>query len=239
VAQGCACLADLRYEPAIEEEIVHAPGDTMSDESKDLAAGDLASGDVTDLILHDIQAGVLAPGSWLKQIDLERRYKRGRPDIRRALDRLSQKRLVEHVPHRGYHVYEPDGQQAAEVAEIRVVLETAWVDRIIANATENDIEALRALAERFQALILGGTVIDLYETNLAFHNKLISIAGNRELAALVLDIRQRTSSAPVSQWKTLGRVERSAAEHHAMVDALAARDEEALQHLVTEHIRQP
>lgn len=211
----------------------------MRDDNKAADADDDLSVDVTDLILHDIQAGVLAPGSWLKQIDLERRYKRGRPDIRRALDRLAQKRLVEHVPNRGYHVYEPDGEQAAEVAEIRVVLETSWVDRIVAHVTHSDIDALRTLAERFEALILGGTVIELYETNLAFHGKLISLCGNRELTALVMEIRQRTSSAPVSQWKTLGRVERSAAEHHAMVDALAARDAAALARLLTQHIRQP
>ncbi|MBN8933883.1 MAG: GntR family transcriptional regulator, partial [Rhizobium pusense] len=56
--------------------------------------------DVTDLILHDIQTGILAPGAWLKQIDLEQRYRCGRPEIRRALDRLAQKRIVEHVPNR-------------------------------------------------------------------------------------------------------------------------------------------
>jgi DNA-binding GntR family transcriptional regulator len=30
--------------------------------------------DVTELILQDILAGRLPPGTWLKQIDLERRY---------------------------------------------------------------------------------------------------------------------------------------------------------------------
>ncbi|CAJ0999516.1 hypothetical protein SODG_001412 [Sodalis praecaptivus] len=66
---------------------------------------------VTELILHDIQTGLLAPGAWLKQIDLEQRYRCGRPEVRRALDRLAQKRLVAHVPNRGYHVYRPDGRQ--------------------------------------------------------------------------------------------------------------------------------
>ena len=53
---------------------------------------------------QDILAGVLLPGTWLKQIDLERRYKCTRPEVRRALDRLAQKRLVEHVPNRGFRV---------------------------------------------------------------------------------------------------------------------------------------
>ncbi|WOS62458.1 GntR family transcriptional regulator [Sinorhizobium fredii] len=194
--------------------------------------------DVTDLILHDIQTGVLAPGSWLKQIDLEQRYQCTRPEVRRALDRLAQRRLVEHVPNRGYHVYEPDGRQAAEVSEIRILLEAGVAGKIAANASKPDVESLRDLALRFDALILEGTPIELYEANLAFHHRLLSLCGNKELVNLVTEIRQRTSSAPVSQWKTRARIEQSSREHHQMIDAVAAGDGAALQEAIARHIRQ-
>ncbi|WP_406702332.1 hypothetical protein [Sodalis sp.] len=51
---------------------------------------------ITELILHDIQTSLLGPGTWLKQIYLEQRYRCGRPEVRRALDRLTQKRLMVH-----------------------------------------------------------------------------------------------------------------------------------------------
>ncbi|MGR9249105.1 GntR family transcriptional regulator [Rhizobium leguminosarum] len=57
---------------------------------------------MTDDVRQDILPGVLLPGTWLKQIDLERRYKCTRPEVRRALDRLAQKRLVKHVQNRDY-----------------------------------------------------------------------------------------------------------------------------------------
>lgn len=195
--------------------------------------------DVTDLILHDIQTGILTPGSWLKQVDLERRYNCGRNQIRRALDRLAQKRLVEHVPNRGYHVYEPDGKQASEVAEIRIILETAIAGRIVANATESDIRALRALAERFDQFVLNGTILQLYEVNLSFHHHLVSLGGNHELTTIINEIRQRTSSAPVSQWRTRARIDVSAKEHHRMIDAIIARDAETLRQIIIQHISQP
>ncbi len=194
--------------------------------------------DVTDLILHDIQTGILASGSWLKQVDLERRYNCGRNQVRRALDRLAQKRLVEHVPNRGYHVYEPDGKQAAEVAEIRIILETAIAGKIATNATQGDIRTLRSLAEQFDQLVLNGTMLQLYEVNLSFHHYLISLGGNQELTTLVNEIRQRTSSAPVSQWRTRARIEVSAKEHHQMIDAIVARDGETLRQLLIRHISQ-
>lgn len=194
--------------------------------------------DVTELILQDILAGRLPPGTWLKQIDLERRYSCTRPEVRRALDRLVQKRLVEHVPNRGYHVHEQDGRRAQEVSDIRVILETAVSDRIIANAGEADVANLRALASRFDELVLTGTMLELYEANLAFHRHLLALAGNQELVELITEIRQRTSSAPVSQWRTRARIEQSGHEHQLMVDAIEKRDVDMLKELTRRHILQ-
>ncbi|OCP35616.1 GntR family transcriptional regulator [Ensifer sp. LC163] len=194
--------------------------------------------DVTDLVLEDILTGVLPAGTWLKQIDLEKRYDCTRPEVRRALDRLSQKRLVEHVPNRGYHVYLPDGRRAQEVSDIRVILETAVADLMVERATPESIARLRALANHFDEMTMVGTVLEHYEANLAFHRELLLLSGNNELVDLVSEIRQRTSSAPVSQWRTRARVERSAREHHMMVDALEARDIARLKRLIEAHIRQ-
>ncbi|AHF75952.1 GntR family transcriptional regulator [Sodalis praecaptivus] len=193
---------------------------------------------VTELILHDIQTGLLAPGAWLKQIDLEQRYRCGRPEVRRALDRLAQKRLVAHVPNRGYHVYRPDGRQEGEVAEIRILLETGVAGRIVTAATATDIALLERLAAEFARLMADGTTLELYEANLAFHHHLLSLCGNQELVALVAEIRQRTSAAPVHQWTTRARIAQSAREHDEMIDAVRQGDGERLRTVMTRHIRQ-
>ena len=205
----------------------------MKDEPESASARD-----VTDFILQDILAGVLLPGTWLKQIDLERRYKCTRPEVRRALDRLAQRRLVEHVPNRGYHVYEPDGRRAQEVSEIRIILETAIAATIVSNAAADEIAKLRKLADHFDLMVLNGTMLELYEANLAFHRQLLTLGGNLELVDLITEIRQRTSSAPVSQWRTRARVEQSGREHHLMIDAIAAGNVEKLKELVRQHILQ-
>lgn len=194
--------------------------------------------DATQLILQDIQSGIYAPGAWLKQIDLETRYGRGRNQIRRALDRLALKRVVVHVPNRGYHVYQSDGKQWDDIAEIRIMLETGIAAKVIARATPADILALRMLAERFQGLIATGTTLELYEANLNFHRAYIALSGNEELHAVIAELRQRTSSAPVSQWHTRSRIEMSAAEHLQMVDCIEDRDEIRLKSLVRRHILQ-
>ena len=194
---------------------------------------------VADLIARDVRAGSFAPGTWLKQIDLEQRYGFGRPDIRRALDYLTQKRLVQHVPNRGYHVVLPDSDQTAHILELRVILETAAVDSIVANATSAAIARIDTLARTFDEMILHGTVLDQYEANLAFHRELLSLCSNPELFNLVTDLRSRTSSALAGQWSTRARVEQSSREHHAMIKALEARDAQQLKDIIALHIRQP
>jgi DNA-binding GntR family transcriptional regulator len=197
-----------------------------------------ATREVTDLILQDILTGALPPGTWLKQADLERRYDCSRPEVRRALDRLSQKRLVAHVPNRGYHVFEPDGRQAKEVADIRVMLETAIAPAIVEKATRDDIARLRELAANFDRMILSGTMLELYEANLAFHRSILALGDNEELVNLISEIRHRTSSAPVSQWRTRARIDQSGREHHAMIDAIEHKLTDEFRRLVELHIRQ-
>ncbi|MEI2296831.1 GntR family transcriptional regulator [Ensifer sp. MJa1] len=194
--------------------------------------------DVTDLLLHDILTGTLPAGTWLKQIDLERRYDCTRPEVRRALDRLSQKRLVQHNPNRGYQVYELDDQRTREISDIRVILETGIADRMVANVTPEAIIELRGLAENFDEMSFRGSIMEHYDANLAFHRALLMLAGNDELVNIIAEIRQRTASAPVSQWRTRARIEQSAREHHLMVDALEARDLDELKRLIEIHIRQ-
>jgi len=189
-------------------------------------------------IAIDIQSGVFAPGTWLKQIDLEARYGCTRMDLRRALDRLVAKRLVEHVHNRGYHVHEADSRVYAELHDIRIVLELRAAELVYQHATPADVRELRRLAKRFEALLPGGTVFEQYDANIAFHVRWLDICSNRELRELIMEIRRRGPSAPIFQWKSHARMEQSGREHLAMVDALEERQLARLQKLVREHIQQ-
>jgi len=197
-----------------------------------------SSANLVDVMARDIQAGVFTPGTWLKQIDLESRYGATRMDVRRALDQLAAKRLVRHVPNRGYHVHALDDRQADEIRDVRVILETAAAESMVQSASAADLRELRQLATRFEELILTGTILEQYEANIAFHVRLLKLCTNRELVNVVTELRGRGPSAPATQWKTRARIEQSGREHFMMIDALEARDAEALRRVLTAHIRQ-
>lgn len=213
-----------------------------SPEAHDPASGEprakLPLDELVNRIAVDIQSGVYGPGTWLKQVDLEARYDCTRIDLRRALDRLVANRLVEHVHNRGYHVYEADSRVYAELHDIRVVLELRAAELLGADVKPADVRELRRLAQRFDDLLLDGTVFEQYEANIAFHRHMLSMCSNRELAALIMEIRRRGPSAPIFQWKTRARMEQSSREHFAMVDAIEAGQPARLQKLVREHILQ-
>jgi DNA-binding GntR family transcriptional regulator len=194
--------------------------------------------DAADMLARDIHAGIFGLGTWLKQIDLERRYGCTRIEVRRALDKLVLKRLVQHIPNRGYHVYQPDARHSDEIRDVRVVLETAAADTIVEHADATAVAELQALAQRFHDLVLGGTLLEQYEANIAFHVRMARLCANRELAGLILEFRGRGPSAPLEQWKTRARIEQSSQEHFQMVDALAARDLARLKALIRAHILQ-
>ena len=117
--------------------------------------------------------------------------------MRRALDQLTAKRLIAHIPNRGYHVYAMDPDVHGQIRDIRILLETGAAADLMPNVTS--VRALRALAERFAKLLQDGTLLEQYEVNLAFHAALYDLCSNRELVALIQETRAR-AAAPAKEW---------------------------------------
>jgi DNA-binding GntR family transcriptional regulator len=190
-------------------------------------------------IAFDIGSGLLGNGAWLKQIDIETRYRCTRADARRALEALAIKGRIQRIPRRGYFVSIVDEGQRRELVEVRVLLETAMVPSIVERATAKDIADLRQLARAFTAAARHGDVNQRYTTNRAFHVRLTELCGNRELAKFALAVRGDLPTTPIAQWHSQARIEQSAKEHALIVEALADRDVRKLTELIAVHIRQP
>lgn len=188
------------------------------------------------LISNDINAGVLPTGSWLKQIDLEHRYGCTRLDIRRALDQLTQRNMVEHIPNRGYYVHTPDLNLVSDTREVRIALECAAVDQMV--VTEERLQALDVIAQRFARLVNEGTMQECYAANLAFHRGVYDLCTNRVMIEFIEEIRSRPPSSPGGTWRTHLRAEQSSREHFMILDALRRDDRDYLKRLIAAHIRQ-
>ncbi|WP_158970031.1 GntR family transcriptional regulator [Chachezhania sediminis] len=208
----------------------------MSASELETGASRRSSDEIAQQIVTDINKGALSPGEWLKQIDLERRYGCTRIKVRDALTNLHSKRLVEHIPNRGYRVPMPDAQRLREVGEVRVLLECRAAADVIEYATDDDIAELRQYAEDFQHAAYHGTSFAQIEANFAFHSKFYNLCRSAVLRELLFDLRQRGPAAPVGQWQTMFQLQQATQGHFDLVDAIERRDLPLLQATIASHI---
>jgi len=194
---------------------------------------------VSAALAADIASGQLGNGAWLKQIDIESRYRCTRADARRALEALAIKGVVQRIPQRGYYVTVIDEESRRELVEVRVLLETGTVPGIVERATKKDVRDLRRLAADFASAVKQGDIAARYATNRAFHVRFTELCANHELAKLALAVRGDLPTTRIVQWRSQARIEQSAREHMLMIDALADRDVARLTELIALHIRQP
>jgi len=194
------------------------------------------SDELADWVATAIRSGELAPGTWLKQVDLERRYQVSRADVRRALEILLQKRLVEQFPGRGFYVRNADSRRKKELQQIRITLETSMADSIIGNPDRGSLETIQQLAVQFENAANEGDLVACFHLNQDFHVALAALCSNQEFGKLVIELHNHIPTSPTSQWPNLTRARQSAAEHLAMIAAIKAGDNAKLKALLTSHI---
>jgi DNA-binding GntR family transcriptional regulator len=192
--------------------------------------------ELADRIEQDINVGMHGIGAWLKQVDLEARYGCTRIDLRQALDRLVERGLVRRVANRGYQVEELDPRRAREIREVRAVLEVAAAEDVAARIDAAGLAAMQTEAERFEAAVLGGTVIEQEAANNAFHERMLAHCDNREMVALIFDLRRRVPLAVTRRHNTTALLQRAARDHFEIVRLLRARDMTALAALMRRHV---
>lgn len=193
---------------------------------------------VANLLAMDINTGEFQPGSWLKQVELAERYHCPRSEVRRVLDQLVIERLVQHVPNRGYHVYTPNEEQRRNISAIRAILESASAEDIVEHIQSHQLDTLRQCAEMFDHNTQYGTILQQYESNLAFHRALLAPCSNMDMIELIFELRSRVPSAALGQWNSHARIVQSSEEHFAMVTAIEHQDSALLAQLMRQHILQ-
>ena len=109
-----------------------------------------------------------------------------------------------------------------DVFAVRRILEPAAAVLATSRASGEDVERLRALLAEVDPTT---SIDDLVAHDMVFHRTLSTLSGNAYLVSLIDTLSSRTLRARV--WRGLteeGAVARTLAEHHAIVDAVAAGD---------------
>lgn len=188
-------------------------------------------------IQQDIYLGKLAPGMWLKQVDLERRYGCTRLSLRHALEQLSSLKLVEKVPNRGFYVPTFEKETIVAVADARARIEMSIAMELAENTPSDALAKLEKLAEEFSNMVKTGTLEEQDRANYAFHAEMLKHGPNDIVVEIIWSLRRRVPLAIQRVTNTPVRLEKSAQEHFDMVEAIRSRDGKGLGELFSAHIR--
>ncbi|MEU3742814.1 MULTISPECIES: GntR family transcriptional regulator [unclassified Streptomyces] len=188
---------------------------------------------VCTAIRDDIVSGVYERGGRLTEELLARRYGVSRVPVREALRTLESEGFVVTRRHAGACVAEPTEEEAADLLEIRALLEPLGAARAAQRRTEAHLKVLRGLVRLGQERSRHGRSEDLRSLGGWFHETLAQASGSPGLTALLTQLRHKiawmyvveASAAPAEAW----------AEHAAIVDAVARGDAERARALTAQH----
>lgn len=183
-----------------------------------------------------IFSGELAPGTFLDEVRLAEQIGISRTPLREALKVLTAEGLVRHEPRRGCFVNEVTEQDLDEIFPVIALLEGRCAYEAAQNATDADLAELEDMHQKLVRAAKGKRINDYYAANLAIHEAIITLAGNRWLAGVIHDLRKILKLARQQQLHAPGRLDQSLSEHLAVFAALKARDAEGAEAAMRTHL---
>lgn len=192
---------------------------------------------LADQIADAIRMGEYRAGEWLRQIDLEQKYKATRFEVRRALDALVIRKTIEHVSNRGYRVAEISDRTQQNIVQARTIVECAAAEIALANTKPENIEQLKRLAAAFTQAVQSGTALEQSKTNHDFHRYFYALCNNPVLEEMIWSLREQSRTTVYTIWKSHDVQLLADRDHYQLIDAISAGNLPLVLEATREHIK--
>ncbi|WP_372410397.1 GntR family transcriptional regulator [Streptomyces luteireticuli] len=193
-------------------------------------------GQVLDALRKALLGGELIPGEVYSGPVLAERFGVSATPVREAMQQLVLEGAVEAVPNRGFRVTSRSARDLAELAEIRALLEVPVVLRLAGAVPAARWRELVPPAQAAAEVARRGDRAAYAEADRAFHRALLGLAGNRQLVAVADGLHRRAQwPAPDGPASSTADLVADAAEHLALLEALAAQDLRTAEELLRGH----
>ena len=189
--------------------------------------------DAYALILQAIDVGVFKPGDRLVESDLADRFGVSRTPIREALQRLETQNLLTR-DGRSLIVASLSHNEMAEIYAVRPELEGLAARLAAQHASAEEVLVLREMVQEDRKLTDDPSALS--RANRRFH-KQIHLASHNRFLVRQLDLVHRSMALmATTSLAAEGRGEVAMEEHNAIVEAIAAGDQDAAQQALRDHI---
>lgn len=190
---------------------------------------------IVEALTRAIAAHRLQPGAKLAEQKLADHFGVSRTLVRQALFQLTQNRLVRMEPARGAFVASPTVNEARQLFAVRRMLEGSMARTLAREATPRHVKALREHIAQERAAAERGDTARRNELLGDFHVRMAELLGNEVLAQILRELASRSSLISL-MYQRDGAAEHSHDEHLQIVRAIAARDEDKAERLMTDHL---
>ena len=199
---------------------------------------------VTDRLREEIIAGRYPPETRLEEVALARALGVSRTPVRAALLALGQEGLLTYRPQRGYVVRRVSVPEVLDAYAVRGRLESLAC-RLLAErgAEAATLATLRGALAEAEHLLAPGRLTDeaaapWREMNNRLHETILHATRN----PVLIDLTARTLALPLTSsrvvhWVDFAAIRRSHEHHQVIVEAIARRQPDRAEAMMTEHIQ--
>ena len=187
-------------------------------------------------LADEIVRGALAPGAALDETDIARRFNVSRTPVREALRQLAASGLIDARAHRGAVVARPSLERLTGMFEAMAELEALCAGLAAERMPAAERQRLEAIHEELRVLSHAGNPDRFHEVNERFHNAIYAGSQNGYIAEMTLATRVRVQPFRRAQFRNLGRLAKSHAEHDRVVVAIMRGDKTGAAAAMRAHI---
>jgi len=180
--------------------------------------------------------GEIGPGSKLTEAWLSERLGVSRGPIREAFRMLEESGLVRQEKNRGVFVRDIPLEEALEIYDLRAAMDELVGRRLAETITPEQLKVTRAIVERMDAAARSGDSDAYHLLNLEFHDALVGFTGNRKLAGVYRKLVKELALFRRRNLRDQQLLPHSAAEHRAILKAIASGDPEQAGRTMFDHV---
>lgn len=189
---------------------------------------------VLDELRRLVITGELPPGTRLVEDKLAAQLGVSRNPVREAMQALASEGFVTMTPRRGAVVARITAEQAEELFDVRMALESLAARTAARRAKPDDVVRMQDVLDRARQATEAGELDLLATLNTEFHQEVVRAGSNDYLSLLVAPMVRR------AQWVfRVGAGQRGAqswTEHEGLLRAITDGDEESAAVLASAHV---
>lgn len=191
---------------------------------------------VTDIIRSAIVRGDYAPNQRLIEADLSDAFAASRATVRTALLELANEGLVERLPNKGSRVRAISVEEAIEILEVRIGVEGLCAAKTAASVTDEEIDEFLRLRQDMMDAVAEGDLVEYSRLHQRLDQRVRVLSRHATASAVLARLHAQSVRHQFKLSSKPQRAKASVLEHAAIIDAIVARDPDAAQQAVHDHL---